>query len=203
MPRTASSTSRTGCFCADVLGALFAQAAFVAAVIPVELLFFLAAGQLDLRRVDDDDVIAGVDVRRVDRLVLALQQAGRLGRDAAQDLALGVDDVPLPLHTAGSGNKRTHGDPFRPSLKLRADTPQRGAGGQPLSKDGKPKGYRRLAELSRRRTDTVRAKSGAGPDSSVADTGRDRRNRSRFVPEICHASAARSTDPDFAQFCRN
>ena len=30
---------------ADVLGALFAQPAFVSAVIPVNLLFFLAAGQ--------------------------------------------------------------------------------------------------------------------------------------------------------------
>ena len=93
---------------ADVLGALLAQAPFVAAVIPVQLLFFLAARQPDLRGIDDDDVIARVDIRRVDRLVLALQEARRFGRHPAQDLALGVDDVPLPLHTAGSGNKRTH-----------------------------------------------------------------------------------------------
>ena len=30
----------------------------------------------------------------------------------AEDLPLGVDDMPLPLHTAGSGNKRTHEIPF-------------------------------------------------------------------------------------------
>ena len=109
-------------------------------MIPIELLLFLAAGQPDLRRVDDDDVIAGVDVRRVDRLVLALEQAGRLGRDPAEDLAFGVDDVPLPLHTAGSGNKRTHEIPFgvrRGSADYRS---MRGC--QPRSKDGKPKGYR-------------------------------------------------------------
>ncbi len=50
MPRTASSTMRVGMLLADDLGALFAQAAFVAAVVAVELLFFLAAGQLDLAR---------------------------------------------------------------------------------------------------------------------------------------------------------
>ena len=49
---------------------------------------------------------------RVDRLVLALQQARGFGRDAAEHLALGVNHVPLPLDTAGSGNKRTHEIPF-------------------------------------------------------------------------------------------
>ena len=48
MPRTASSTSRFGVALADDPGALLAQAALVAAVLPVDLLVFLAAGQLDL-----------------------------------------------------------------------------------------------------------------------------------------------------------
>ena len=69
---------------ADVLGALLAQAPFVPAVIPVKLLFFLAARQPDLGRVDDDDMIARVDVRRVHRLVLSLEQAGRFGRHPAE-----------------------------------------------------------------------------------------------------------------------
>src|SRR5207245_8799001 len=88
----------------------------VARVVPVQLLFFFAAGQTDLRGIDDHHVIAGVDVRRVDRLVFALQQAGSFRRDAPEDLPLGVDDVPLPLDVAsrdpggaGSGNERTHG----------------------------------------------------------------------------------------------
>ena len=81
-------------------------------MIPIQLLLFLAAGQLDLRRIHNDHVIARVDVRRVDRLVLALEEARGLRRHPPEDLALGVDDVPLPLHTSGSGNKRTHGNPF-------------------------------------------------------------------------------------------
>src|SRR5690606_8004086 len=95
-----------------VLGALLAQPALVPAVIAVELLLFLPARQADLRSVDDHDVIARVDVGRVNRLVLALQETRRLGRDPAEDHPLGIDDMPLPLHTAGSGNKRTHENPF-------------------------------------------------------------------------------------------
>ena len=45
---------------------------------------------------------------RVDRLVLALKKTRRVAGNAPEDLILGVDDVPLPLHTSGSGNKRTH-----------------------------------------------------------------------------------------------
>ena len=89
---------------ADDLGALFAQAAFVAAVLPVDLLFFLAAGELHLRGVDDDDVIAMIEERRPGRLVLALQQTRGAARDAAQHLSVRVDDVPLPSSTLrGSG----------------------------------------------------------------------------------------------------
>jgi hypothetical protein len=81
-------------------------------VIAIELLLFLPAGEADFRRVDDHHMIAGVDMRGVDRLVLALEQFGGFRRHAAEDLAFGVDNVPLPLHTAGSGNKRTHGIPL-------------------------------------------------------------------------------------------
>ena len=94
MPRTASSTSRSGLLRADDPGALFAQAAFVPAVMAIDLLFFLAAGELHLRRIHDDDVIAGVDEGRVDRLVLALQQPRSDGGDPAEHLPFGVDDVP-------------------------------------------------------------------------------------------------------------
>src|SRR5215203_1300925 len=55
-------------------GTLFAQATFIAAVPAVDLLFFLAAGQLHRSRVDNDDVIARVDKWGIGRLVLALQQ---------------------------------------------------------------------------------------------------------------------------------
>ena len=69
----------------------------VAAVAPVGLLRELVAGDADLLGVDDDDEVAGVDVRRVLRLALAAQGVGDLGRQTAQGLALGVDDVPVSL----------------------------------------------------------------------------------------------------------
>jgi hypothetical protein len=77
--------------------------------------------------------------------VLTLQQARRFGRHPSEDQVLGVDDVPLPLHTAGSGNKRTHEDPFdlsnlSPWLQTAPPEPI-GAASQPLFQDGKPKGY--------------------------------------------------------------
>ena len=62
---------------ADDRGALLAQPALVSAVPAIELLVFLASGQLHLGRVDDDDVVPGVDERGVDRLVLALEQLRR------------------------------------------------------------------------------------------------------------------------------
>ena len=62
----------------------------------------------ELRRVDDDHVVAGVDVRRPDRLVLAAQQRRDLGREAAEDRAFGVDHVPRRVMSAGLGvNVRT------------------------------------------------------------------------------------------------
>jgi hypothetical protein len=64
--------------------------------------------------------------------VLALEQASGFGRYAAEHHVVAINHMPLPLHTPGGGDKRTHWtDPF-----------------QPRSKDGKPKGYMRLAVLS-------------------------------------------------------
>ena len=61
MPRTASSTRRIGCRLRTTPRALLAQPALVSAVPAVDLLVFLASRQLDLGRIDDDDMIAGVD----------------------------------------------------------------------------------------------------------------------------------------------
>src|SRR4029078_10494362 len=47
----------------------------------VHLLVKLVAGDLDLLRVDDDDEIAGVDVRGVFRLALAAQRLGDARRE--------------------------------------------------------------------------------------------------------------------------
>ena len=45
-----------------------------------------------LRTIDE---VAGVDVRRVGRLVLALKDQRDLGREATEHLVGGIDDVPL------------------------------------------------------------------------------------------------------------
>src|SRR5690606_16478579 len=58
------------------------------------------ARRAHLIRVDDDDEVARIDVGRILRLVLAPQHRRHLARQPAQGLTLGVDDVPLALHTA-------------------------------------------------------------------------------------------------------
>ena len=99
---------RFGLRLADDLGALFAQPALVPAVAAIDLLFFLAPGQLHFGRIDDDDMVAGVDKRGVGGLVLALEQTGRQRRDAAEHLPVGVDDVPTAINRFRSGYIRPH-----------------------------------------------------------------------------------------------
>ena len=93
---------------ANFLGALLAQPAFIPAVVPVKFLLFLAPGHAHAGGVDDDDMIASVDVGGVNRLVLALQQASCFGSHPAQNLTVGVNHVPLSDDGSGSGDKRTH-----------------------------------------------------------------------------------------------
>jgi hypothetical protein len=76
------------------------QAARKAGVVVVHLALGLAAGDPDLRRVDHDDEIAGVHVRRVFGLMLAAQARGDLDREATQHLVLSVDDDPAVLDLA-------------------------------------------------------------------------------------------------------
>ena len=52
----------------------------------VDLVLGLVAGDAQLVDVDDDDEVAGVHVRRVDRLVLAAQAQRDLAGEAAQHL---------------------------------------------------------------------------------------------------------------------
>src|SRR5690606_4663288 len=69
----------------------------------------LVAGQHDLLRVDNDDVVTGVHVRCVRWLVLAAQQVRDLGRQTAEDDPLGVDHMPGARDVAGFGRVRGHG----------------------------------------------------------------------------------------------
>src|SRR5262249_10888791 len=92
----------------ESLEALGLDAARVPGVPPVRLALGLARADIQLGRVDDDHVVAGVDVRRPYRLVLAPQERRDLGREAAEDGAVGVDDVPRALDVGGLGAECTH-----------------------------------------------------------------------------------------------
>ena len=76
------------------------QLSGLAAVAVVDLVLRLAAGDAKLCRVHHDDVVAGIDVRRVLRLMLAAQARGDLRGEASEDLALRVDDVPAVVDLA-------------------------------------------------------------------------------------------------------
>ena len=84
----------------------------------VHLVVELVPRHRDLLRVDDDDEVARVDVRRVLRLALAAQHVGDLRREPPQDLAVGVDDVPAALDLARLCVVGLH-------VKEAADTPVR------------------------------------------------------------------------------
>ena len=88
--RIASSGLRPSSFSYD----LGLHAAGVTAVAVHALVGGLVLGEHDLAGVDDDDVVAGVDVRGEDRLVLAAQDAGGFGAHATEHQAIGIDDVP-------------------------------------------------------------------------------------------------------------
>src|SRR5947208_773131 len=85
-----------------------AQTARVAGVAEVHLVVELLPRDRDLLRVDDDDEVARVDVRRELRLALAAQPVGDLRREAAEGLALGVHDVPVALNLARFGAVGLH-----------------------------------------------------------------------------------------------
>ncbi len=63
------------------------DAARMAGVVVVDLLVALAAGEHHLVGIDDDDVVAAVDMRREGRLVLAAQAVGDDRGEAADDEA--------------------------------------------------------------------------------------------------------------------
>ena len=123
----------------------------IAAVAPVELVGALVAGDRDLLGVDDDDEVAGVAVRRVLGLALAAQGVGDLGRQPAEGLALGVDDVPVALavgrvwqHRSSSHESRLeHARAGAAGRSSRAP-----AGGRPQRRTG-PRSRGRRAHFSR------------------------------------------------------
>jgi len=84
--------------------ALFAQAAGEAGVAAIELLVALHAGEDDLFGVDHDDVIAHVDVGRVERVQFTGEDRGGDGRETPEGFSGGVDDEPLALDVFPAGD---------------------------------------------------------------------------------------------------
>src|SRR2546427_249220 len=88
----------------ELLGFLeraLAQAARVARVPRVHLGLELAARDLDFGRIDDHDVVAGVEVRRERGLVLAAQDCRHARGKAAEHLVRRIHDKPLTLQIRG------------------------------------------------------------------------------------------------------
>jgi len=63
--------------------------------------FFAADG--DLGGVEDNDEVAGINVRSEDGFVFSAKEVGGLDGDAAERLTSGVDDPPVALHLFGFG----------------------------------------------------------------------------------------------------
>ena len=108
MPRTVRRTASSGLRGHGPRRRCGLEAARVAGVAVDELLLGLVRGEHDLVGVDHDDVVAGVEVGGEGRLVLAAQDAGHLGGQAAEHQALGVDDVPVAGDLAGLGAVGAH-----------------------------------------------------------------------------------------------
>src|SRR5271170_8250566 len=68
----------------------------------------LFAGDFHLFGVENDDEIAGVDVRGVGGLVFSLNDHGDFGGQSAEDLVGGVDDVPIHFDLAGLWHVSAH-----------------------------------------------------------------------------------------------
>src|SRR5438045_9700433 len=87
---------------------LFAETAGEAGVAAIELLVRLEAGQHDLFGIDDDDVIAHIDVGGVENVELAGEDGCGLSGESAQRLAAGVEDEPLALDIFAARNGGGH-----------------------------------------------------------------------------------------------
>src|SRR3954462_15373988 len=107
----------------DRLRRALLDSARIAGVAVVDLLLALAAREHHLFGVDDDDVVAAVDVGCVGGLVLAAQTHGDDRGEAADDQPLRVDHNPLLIDLGGFSRSGLH----------RAAPPCAGAPGPPSS----------------------------------------------------------------------
>ena len=87
------------------------QVTDVTSVVAIQLVLRLVTRHNHLGRVDNHDVIAGIDVRCINGLVLATQSASTFGCHVAQGLAFGINDEPfaLDLSRFGADGSVIHG----------------------------------------------------------------------------------------------
>ena len=74
----------------------------------IGLVFGLVAGDAQFIDVEHHDIIAGVDVRREFRLVLAAQTMRDFGGEPSQHLACGIDYIPIVRYGFRLGVKCFH-----------------------------------------------------------------------------------------------
>jgi len=82
----------------DLAGRALLDAAGIAGVPVVDFLVALGAGQFHLAGIDDDDVVAVIDMGREARFVLAAQAIGDDAGETTEHHILGVDQHPLLHH---------------------------------------------------------------------------------------------------------
>ena len=75
------------------------QTARITGMSLVDLFFSLLACYLNLLSVDDDNIVAAVYVRRVDRFLLTAKDGSNLGRKSAERLAFCIDETGSALST--------------------------------------------------------------------------------------------------------
>lgn len=86
-----------GAACAHFSYVELLQTAGITGVMLVFLGDLFIAGEADLVGVDDDDEVAGINMGRVFRAVLAPEDSGDPGAQAAEHLAVSVDHKPIAV----------------------------------------------------------------------------------------------------------
>lgn len=82
-------------FTKSVSGFLVSVATDVTGVVEVNFLQFFLACQNDFICVDNDDVVAGINMRCVGRFIFAGQNFGNIGSQAANGQSINIYDIPL------------------------------------------------------------------------------------------------------------
>ena len=93
------------------LGSLGLVSADVTGVAHVLLLGFLFAGEDGFFGVDNDNMVTGIDVVGIDRLVLAAQENGGLFGHTSNDLVVGIKNIPFTFDLFGFGTESFHREP--------------------------------------------------------------------------------------------